>query len=627
MSNKFTGITSAGSAIPVYDKDAHEALSSKLDTTAFSSVSGEFATVDDVVAAVSGKADTTAIPSLDGYATQEWVGEQGYLTEVPESAVSGFATHEEVESATSGAFPSSGVTPLTNDILNTATGIMVTYHGTKPDVNAAIYAGGNTLYNVNEVAGSDLHVYSSNLFLRGTIAATSGGFSANGISAGKLTNFAIQGRGETFSSTYGNGFVFESVNSGIGSARLTLASPNSVVQIYSPKFEAKNISGAGFSIEGSGAKGYDQNGNVTWDTSKPAKLIGWNNYQDTALDPRASGINGGIIATVLPDSVPLNYMISSAPYSYMNGGGLYACHPDGTTLSVDANSHSIKLVYPGLSSTAAMDPGDVSYKKYNSSTSATDTWSLTGSVQKREIECDSATSAITAIAGSAIGGGGGGGGGATYSAGANIDITDDVISGRDWTDDIVSATSGLQPSGDYYSATNPSGFMTELPASATEAIDTVTANSGTWGGSALPISAGPGIKVDLVDNTLVFSNDETVLWEGDASAFSLSEAATGFNNLQITYYPTEGGTACSTVMYVPSTATRINLFSEYIKESNDFIIEDVTKFITNDFTNYSYGAGAHAWYSTLMERQGGAGGDCFNRVTKVVGVNRIAGGN
>lgn len=154
MSKKFTGITSAGSAIPVYDKDAHSALEQKLDTSAFSSVSGEFATIDDVVAAVSGKADTSAIPSLDGYATEEWVGEQGYLTEVPdeyaktsavedmvsaasadlysaigdkldtssfadvsgtfltevpESAVSGFATHEEVDEATSGKMDVSGL--------------------------------------------------------------------------------------------------------------------------------------------------------------------------------------------------------------------------------------------------------------------------------------------------------------------------------------------------------------------------------------------------------------------------------------------------------------------------------------------------------------------------------------
>lgn len=204
-------------------------------------------------------------------------------------------------------------------------------------------------------------------------------------------------------------------------------------------------------------------------------------------------------------------------------------------------------------------------------------------------------------------------------------------------------TSALEYDGDKISGYSGSAFKAgdEFPQSATEAIETVTANSadwnattdtvssnsGVWGGSALPISAGPGIKFEMINDTLVASTDETVLWSGDASAFSLSEAATEFDNLQITYYPTEGGTACSTVMYVPSTATSINLFSKYFKSSNDFIIEDVSKFITNDFTNYSYGIGAHAWYSTLMERQGGAGGDCFNRVTKVVGINRIAGGN
>lgn len=118
-----------------------------------------------------------------------------------------------------------------------------------------------------------------------------------------------------------------------------------------------------------------------------------------------------------------------------------------------------------------------------------------------------------------------------------------------------------QEAGDYYSASNPSGFISEVPAgtmnesefeydannkisayngsafaggsefpqSATEAVEVVTANSATWndtsntvstnsaawGGSALPISAGPGINVALVDNTLVFSADynETVLYD------------------------------------------------------------------------------------------------------------------
>jgi hypothetical protein len=42
-------------------------VSAKLDTTAFSTVSGSF---------------LTAHQSLEGYATEQWVGEQGYLTEV-----------------------------------------------------------------------------------------------------------------------------------------------------------------------------------------------------------------------------------------------------------------------------------------------------------------------------------------------------------------------------------------------------------------------------------------------------------------------------------------------------------------------------------------------------------------
>lgn len=44
-----------------------------------------------------------------------------------------------------------------------------------------------------------------------------------------------------------------------------------------------------------------------------------------------------------------------------------------------------------------------------------------------------------------------------------------------------------------------------LPASAEEACEAVTANSGAWGGSALPISAGPGIALNLVDGVLVIS--------------------------------------------------------------------------------------------------------------------------
>ena len=149
-----------------------------------------------------------------------------------------------------------------------------------------------------------------------------------------------------------------------------------------------------------------QTNSSVWGTSKPAKLIGWSNYQGTAIDQRAAGINGGIIATVYPDNIPNTMSISSSPYTYMNGMGFYKQVPGAISSTFDDNG----FIYQHIQSkiTASMGYGDVKYEKYNNNTSSTDTWSLTGSVQKSEIEYDADTSAITAIAGSAIGGGGGG---------------------------------------------------------------------------------------------------------------------------------------------------------------------------------------------------------------------------
>ena len=65
---------------------------------------------------------------------------------------------------------------------------------------------------------------------------------------------------------------------------------------------------------------------------------------------------------------------------------------------------------------------------------------------------------------------------------------------------------------------------------------TVNDNSAAWGGSALPISAGPGVKMDVVDDTLVFSNDETVLYSSTVNAkttaFTLSESLTAFEKVR-----------------------------------------------------------------------------------------------
>lgn len=538
MSLKYTGITSAGSAIPVYDKDAHNALEQKLDIAVYSAASGEF------------------------------------------------ATHEEVESATSGKADLSGVIEYSN----------------KPE-SGAIHAGGNSLANVHAIFGesdsSALRIVPSDLLqVPNIITATPagvtanglsvladsayGGVSANGLTAGPNANFVIQGPSETFSSNRGAGFVFSSVNTGFGSAQLTLANPNVTVQMASPKFEAKNISGAGFSIEGSAAKGYDHNGNVTWDTTKPAKLIGWSNYQGAVIDPRANGIDGSIIASVLPDQIPSNMSLTSAPYTYMNGFGVSACFPGGSKLSIDTNTLTIGGVFPTVSSTAAMNSENISYSKYNNTTSATDVWTLTGSIQKREIEGDSATSAITAIAGSAIGGGGGG----------------------------------------------------EFPQSASEAIEAVTANSGAWGGSALPISAGPGVKVDLVDNTLVFRNDETVLWEGTlsttAESATLNESWKNFDSLRIYCAPGNQAHERPPIIHNISieTISADGHFYSYLPvfniASNTCTAEVLYVTGSNNGTTIGMLGGTRSVnFATAT-----TGVSSYNTtVKKIVGINRISGGN
>jgi hypothetical protein len=104
----------------------------------------------------------------------------------------------------------------------------------------------------------------------------------------------------------------------------------------------------------------------------------------------------------------------------------------------------------------------------------------------------------------------------------------------------------------------------------------VQTNSGAWGGSALPISAGPGIKVNLVDNTLVFSNDETVLWEAPttagATACTLSESYTNFKNIKIGYYT-------------------LNDRVTFVRE----ILPQYQRADKIDFETYTYDAGSMYW--------------------------------
>ena len=79
-------------------------------------------------------------------------------------------------------------------------------------------------------------------------------------------------------------------------------------------------------------------------------------------------------------------------------------------------------------------------------------------------------------------------------------------------------------------------YVTATSANIDSTINNVSANSGAWGGSALPISAGPGIKFEMVDNTLIASTDETVLWttgsDTSISSFTLNEPISAFDRIR-----------------------------------------------------------------------------------------------
>lgn len=67
--------------------------------------------------------------------------------------------------------------------------------------------------------------------------------------------------------------------------------------------------------------------------------------------------------------------------------------------------------------------------------------------------------------------------------------------------------------------TNNTGTTSMTPANIAEwksCESTVSNQSANWGGSALALSAGPGVKLEKVGDTLVASTDETVLWSGSA---------------------------------------------------------------------------------------------------------------
>ena len=171
-------------------------------------------------------------------------------------------------------------------------------------------------------------------------------------------------------------------------------------------------------------------------------------------------------------------------------------------------------------------------------------------------------------------------------------------------------------------------YVTATSGDINATIDNVSANSGVWGGSALPISAGPGIKVELVDNTLVFSNDETVLWSGTyqgADTITLSEALSNFDLVRIEWCPyTEASNWLE-----PKDSVITKVFNNEIHLTGIGVSTNYTyQMLVNIALQVSDTTVSETYHTSVTMHNGAVNENLRGyKIFKIVGINRISGGN
>jgi len=179
--------------------------------------------------------------------------------------------------------------------------------------------------------------------------------------------------------------------------------------------------------------------------------------------------------------------------------------------------------------------------------------------------------------------------------------------------------------------TNSGTFLTAHQAISAEEwnsnYETVNTNSGVWGGSALPISAGPGIDVQLENNKLVFSAipNETVIYTGvyDTTTTSIvcDEPLTSFENVKVLWQ--HQNKTCDWSEY----PTTLNQWYKNLGRSDNgaSLVSFFTIWETNNNEAHFY----NSWYfhvpTGTMTWTFGATGLNEVKPIKVVGINRIGG--
>lgn len=178
-------------------------------------------------------------------------------------------------------------------------------------------------------------------------------------------------------------------------------------------------------------------------------------------------------------------------------------------------------------------------------------------------------------------------------------------------------------SSDFQQVTGMSSYALSADVSAT--VDLVGTQSANWGGSALALSAGPGVSLTKSGNVLVAGLDETVLWSGSpTSSAALSESISNFKCIDV-YERWDNATVNATVHRIYMEG-RQNAVINFAIGTNSWYL--VTQKLEMNGTSLSVNSAhaihgstysstdiLHEYNSTLLK----------NTIVKVVGINRTAG--
>lgn len=196
---------------------------------------------------------------------------------------------------------------------------------------------------------------------------------------------------------------------------------------------------------------------------------------------------------------------------------------------------------------------------------------------------------------------------------------DVFVSGFGYNDSAISSIEGssLYDKSAHARITTVAGRIGSVSSEVSGTIDLVSSQSANWGGSALQLSAGPGITLTKSGNTLIASHDETLLWSGAAissnETAALSEHISGFDTIRV-YGHTHNGYGFSWIKEIPVASDTLFGCALSLWSGSDTEL-DFSRFALNGTT---VSALSGSWFVN------GTMGTATAYVDRVVGVNRTA---